>query len=309
MLNQPFKPIFPWLGAFAAIVLWGISFVASKVALQEISPTTLIFSRTTLGTSLLIVILAISRHSLVPSPKTWRALAAMGFVGVFFHQMLQAYGLILTTAVRTGWLISLIPIWSALLSAVILGERFGLNKLTGLMVGFFGAVILVTHGEFSTEVLTLPSTKGDFLILASTVNWAVYTILGHGTLRRLGSARATAGAMFFGWVMLLPFFVHRAGWQEYNSISATGWAAVLFLGLGSSGLGYLFWYGALERIEPSRVAAFLYLEPFVTLITAIIFLNEAVRASTVMGGMLVLAGVYLVQRAPMAEPLPENSRV
>ena len=166
---------------------------------------------------------------------------------------------------------------------------------------------MVTSGEFSTEVLTLPSTKGDFLILASTVNWAVYTILGHGTLKRLGSARATAGAMFFGWVMLIPFFVHRAGWQEYNSISATGWAAVLFLGFGSSGLGYLFWYGALERIEASRVAAFLYLEPFVTLVTAIIFLNEAVRASTMIGGLLVLAGVYLVQRAPLADPLPKSS--
>ena len=63
----------------------------------------------------------------------------MGFVGVFVHQLLQAYGLTLTTAVKTGWLIGLIPIWAALLSALLLGERFGRAKVAGLLLGFAGA--------------------------------------------------------------------------------------------------------------------------------------------------------------------------
>ena len=225
----------------------------------------------------------------------WPALAAMGFIGVFVHQMLQAHGLALTTAVHAGWLIGLTPIWSALLAAMFLRERFGARKVAGLLVGFAGALFVVTRGDLSRASLALPSTRGDFLILASTVNWAIYTIVGRRTLARLGSARATAFAIVAGWAMLAPVFAARSGWTEYASLSAATWAAVLFLGIGCSGLGYLFWYAALEKLETSRVAAFLYLEPLVTLATAVLLLGEPVQAATIAGGLLVLGGVYLVQ--------------
>jgi drug/metabolite transporter (DMT)-like permease len=87
-------------------------------------------------------------------------------------------------------------------------------------------------------------------------------------------------------------------------LSAVGWSAVLFLGIACSGLGYLFWYGALERIEASRVAAFLYLEPLVTLAAAALLLGEPIRVLTILGGLLLLGGVFLVQWAPPPRPAP-----
>jgi drug/metabolite transporter (DMT)-like permease len=224
-------------------------------------------------------------------------LALMGFVGIFLHQMIQVHGLTLTTAIRTGWLIGLTPIWSAVLAAIFLGERFGPRKVIGLVLGTVGALLVITRGELSARVLTLPSTRGDLLVLASTVTWAIYTILGPKTLKRLGSARATAGAMLVGWALMIPFFVSTAGWQEYRSVSSTTVIAIVFLGVGCSGLGYLLWYAALERIEASQVAAFLYLEPLVTLAAAVAFLGESVVASTILGGVLVLVGVLTVQTA------------
>ncbi len=288
----------PRLGALIAIVLWGCSFVATRIALRELSPVTLIFTRFALGTALLVATLLARRRPLVPPLASWPMLALMGFVGIFVHQLLQSYGLTTTTAVRAGWLIGLIPIWSALIAGLFLGERFGLAKSFGLVAGFAGAVVVVTRGRLGTESLALPATRGDLLILASTLNWAIYTTLGHGTIRRLGSLRATTGAMFLGWLMLAPLFLQGAGWQEYPRLSAAGVAAVLFLGLGASGLGYLFWYGALQRIETARVAAFLYIEPLVTLAASMAVLGEEVHAATVVGGLMVLGGVALVQRAP-----------
>jgi drug/metabolite transporter (DMT)-like permease len=285
------------LAAFAAVVLWGVSFVATKAALREVSPVTLIFTRFALGVAVLLVILRLRRESLVPPRDAWPMLALMGFVGIFVHQMLQAHGLTLTTAVRTGWLIGLIPIWSAVLAAVFLGEGFGPRKVFGLLLGAVGALLVITRGELSARVLALPATRGDLLILASTVTWAVYTILGRDTLKRLGSARATTAAMFAGWAMMIPFFMSSAGWQEYRHLSSTGAVAIVFLGIGCSGLGYLFWYAALERIEASQVAAFLYLEPLVTLVAAVALLGEPVALSTILGGILVLVGVLTVQTA------------
>jgi drug/metabolite transporter (DMT)-like permease len=284
--------------------MWGVSFVATKAALREVSPIPLIFTRFALGTAVLILILKLRRESLIPPRDTWPMLAVMGFVGIFFHQMIQVHGLTLTTAVRTGWLIGLTPIWSAVLAALFLGEGFGPRKVFGLFLGMAGAILVVTRGELSSQVLALPATRGDLLILASTVNWAIYTILGRRILMRLGSARAITAAMFIGWAMLIPFFVAAAGWQEYRDLSSTSVIAILFLGVGCSGLGYLFWYAALERIDASQVAAFLYVEPLVTLLAAVVLLGESVAVSTIVGGVLVLLGVLIVQTANAREMQP-----
>jgi drug/metabolite transporter (DMT)-like permease len=286
----------PRAAALGAVLLWGISFVATKAALQEISPVTLIFSRFAMGTAILFLILKFRGESFVPPREALPSLALMGFVGIFIHQMLQAYGLTMTTAIRAGWLIGLIPIWSAVLSTIFLGERFNLRKAAGLILGTVGAVLVITRGEISSRFLALPTTMGDLLVLASTWNWAIYTILGRKTLKQVGSAKATAVAMFIGWTLFIPFFLRNAAWHEYAFVSGKGLAAILFLGIGCSGIGYLFWYAALERVEPSQVAAFLHVEPLVTLIAAVIVLGETVAISTVVGGVLVLTGVATVQR-------------
>jgi drug/metabolite transporter (DMT)-like permease len=296
----------PRLAALSAVTLWGISFVATRAALSEVSPIPLVFTRFALGTAFLLTLLAVRRRLEIPPRESWPALAAMGFLGIFLHQMLQAHGLALTTAVHTGWLIGLIPIWSALLSAVVLREKLDSVKVAGLLLGFAGAALVVTRGKLSGGLLALPTTRGDLLILASTVNWAVYSVVGRRTLARLGSARATAFAMLAGWAMLAPLFFLRAGWTEYARISAAGWAAIAFLGIGCSGLGYLFWYAALEKLETSRVAAFLYLEPLVTLAAAIVLLGEPVHATTVVGGLIVLVGVFFVQG--VRPPLTRSNR-
>ena len=287
----------PRLGALLAVVFWGVSFVATKAALREVAPITLIFTRFALGALLLVVLVRARGEEMVPPRETWRGLALMGFVGVFVHQLVQSYALTLTTAVNSGWLVGLTPVWSAVLAAALLHERFGPQKLAGLVLGFAGAALVVTQGRLDRGVLALPATRGDLLMLASTLNWAVYTVLGHGVLRRLGAARATAGAMVLGWAMLAPLFLWTRGWRDYAALSATGWAAVLFLGILCSGVGYLFWYGALEKVDASRVAALLYLEPLVTVAAAAALLGEPVRVVTAVGGGLVLAGVLLVQRA------------
>lgn len=285
------------LAALTAVVLWGISFVATKAVLREISPIALIFTRFAMGAALLWLILLVRGVDTRLPRAEWGSLALMGFVGIFIHQLLQAHGLRLTSAVNTGWLIGVTPIWSAILAALVLKERMGTPKVLGLALGFLGALLVISKGRLSSETLALPSTGGDLLILASTLNWAVYTVLGHPTIRRLGPMRATAGAMLLGWLMLAPLYLAGAHWQEYPALSTLGWISLVFLGIGCSGLGYLFWYGALERVEASQVASFLYVEPLVTFAAAVILLREPVRLLTVVGGLAVLAGVVLVQRS------------
>jgi len=234
----------------------------------------------------------------LPPREALPQLALMGFIGIFVHQMLQSHALTMTTATHCGWLIGLTPIWSALLSAIVFRERFGVWKVVGLAGGFAGALLVITRGEFNAGVLSLPSTAGDLLIVISTINWAVYSVVGHATIKRLGPRVATSGAMLFGVLMLAPFFVARAGWREIPRITTGGWAAILFLGVGCSALGYLFWYGALEHIEVSRVASLLYLEPLITFATAMALLHETISGTAIIGGLMVMGSVAIAQYAP-----------
>jgi drug/metabolite transporter (DMT)-like permease len=279
-----------------AILFWGVSFVATRAVVEQISPVALIFARAALGSLLLMGILTARRRAWWPERSEWPALLVMGFIGVALHQLLQAYALQLTTAVNTGWLIGLTPVWSAILSAVHLRERFPPRKLLGLTLGFVGAALVVTRGQFGRDVLGLPATRGDLMILASTVNWAVYTVIGHPALKRLGALVATTCAMLVGWALLTGPFLYARAWGDFARLDGVGWLSVLFLGLCCSGLGYLWWYGALERIEASRVAALLYLEPLVTLAAAVALLGETVTATTIVGGLLLIGGVALVQK-------------
>lgn len=292
----------PRAAAALAVVFWGVSFVATKAALTEVAPVTLIFLRFAIGAA---VLMAIVRE--LPPREAWPALALMGFIGVFVHQMLQAYALTMTSATNSGWLIGVTPIWSAVLAAIVLRERFGFWKVVGLAGGFAGALLVVTKGELSSRVFGRPSTTGDLLILISTVNWAIYSVLGHRTIRTLGPRRATSGAMLFGAAMLAPFFIAQKGWRQIPNLTATGWSALLFLAVCCSALGYLFWYGALERIEVSRVAALLYAEPLVTFVAAALLLGERVSGVVIAGGILVLISVLVAQYAPRAVQTVEEA--
>lgn len=278
-------------GALLAIVIWGVSFVATRIALNELSPATLVFTRFAMSS---VILIALTRAA-VPSRRSIPTLALMALIGIFLHQMLQAWGLTMTTAINTGWLIGIIPIWTALLSRFHLKEPLPARSIAGLVTGFLGVLLIVTNGRVTPELIALPSTFGDVLVFLSTFTWAIYSVIGRGTLRELGSRRATAGVVTFGTLMLFPLFVAVRGWHEWLHVSATGWLAVAFLGIGSSAIGYILWFAALDRLPTSRVASLLYLEPIVTLIAAAAILGEPVRPLTTLGGLLVLSGVALVQ--------------
>ncbi len=143
----------PRLAALAAVVFWGVSFVATRAVVREISPAALVFVRAGLGAAFLGLLVSLRGDSLLPPRDAVRSLALMGLVGIAVHLWLQAQALTLTSAVNTGWLVGLTPIWTALLSATLRREVFGVRKCVGLVTGFLGAGLVVTRGRLSAELL------------------------------------------------------------------------------------------------------------------------------------------------------------
>ena len=200
--------------ALAAALFWGASFVATKVALREISPVTLIFLRFGMGVVILSFAVWRLRVFKMIGRRDWLLLAVLGAIGIPIHQGLQANGLVVTAATSVAWLVALTPVFTAILAWIFLSESFGATKTLGLVVAFAGALIVITKGALTSDVLKLPSTTGDFLALASSLNWAIFTIASKPVLKRLHPTLMVTYVMAMGWLLLLPVLCDCAGLER-----------------------------------------------------------------------------------------------
>lgn len=283
------------LKALAATTLWGASFIATKLALRDITPLAVIVLRFGLGVAVMLGLLAWRREARVAGRGDLAWLALLGLNGITVHQLLQSTGLLTTTATNSGWIVALIPIFTAVLARVMLHEAFGRQKVLGLLVAAFGAALIVSRGHLSSQVFR-HATLGDGLVLLSAANWALFTTLSKRVMGRYRPAVMMAHVMAFGWLLSLPLFAVEGSWHQVPRMSAAGWSAILFLGIGCSGLAYAFWYDALAHTEASSLASFQYFQPVVTVAVAAAVLGEPVTWAVAAGGAAILVGVWLVNR-------------
>jgi len=287
--------------ALAAIVVWGASFVATKIAVREVSPLTVIVLRFALGLGVLVLVVIARREFALPQRRDLGWLVFLGLNGITVHQLLQANGLVTASAINSGWIVALIPVFSAMLAWLVLHEPFGRLKMLGLMLATIGAFLVISRGQLDGGLLRIPATPGDFLMLLSAPNWALFTVLSKRLMSRVSATLMVTYVMAFGWLVTLPLWAGTGGWLDLPHLTLAGWGSVLFLGLLCSGVAYVFWYDALAVAGASQVAAFLYLEPLVTLVVAASLLGEAVTWATLLGGAIILIGVWLVNQREMPD--------
>ena len=284
------------LKALFAVTVWGASFVATKVALQYISPSTVVWLRFAMGVMILGVAVLLNRQFAFPQGRDWGYFAVLGFLGITFHQWLQSTGLLTAQATTTGWIIATTPIFMALLGAVLLREHLVWTQVAGILLAAFGVLLVVTKGDLSSLTAGRFGTPGDFLILVSTFNWAIFSALSRSGLKKHPSTLMMFYVMTFGWLFTSILFFAGSGVSEVTAIPWDGWVAITFLGIFCSGIAYIFWYDALKVLPVAQTGAFLYLEPIITVIVAAFVLQEAILLATLIGGITILVGVWLVNR-------------
>ena len=281
--------------ALWAVIFWGFSFIATKVALKEVNPFTLLTLRFGIGGFfLLLVQLQKDRRFLKTFSSTdWLFIIFLAIVGISGHTLLQAFGLLYTTAINTGWIVVIMPIFITIAARFYLGEAITPRKIGGILLGFFGIFFVISKGVFSLSIFRFASTFGDFLVLISALTWTAFTVVGRGFLSRFPPLAAITPIMIVGCFITFPLTWLKWEWNILFHLSLSGWISILFLGIFCSGLAYLFWYSALEKKDSSLVGMYLYLEPLVTLIGAYFLLGEEIQWVTLIGGGMILIGVYL----------------
>jgi drug/metabolite transporter (DMT)-like permease len=195
----------------------------------------------------------------------------------------------------------------ALLGWLLLKERLGWVKAGGIALAALGVLLVVSKGDWSAMSSGQFGTAGDFLILISAPNWAVFSVISRRGLQSHPAARMMFYVMGFGWLFTSVLLFTGPGLSEIGQLQIGSWLGLGFLGIFCSGLAYIFWYDGLQAVPAAQMGAFLYLEPLVAVVVAAIVLNEPLLLASVIGGGIILAGVWIVNRPDTKERSPAFS--
>lgn len=283
----------PWSAIFA-VVVWGGSFVATKHALAAgegggFSPFGLVALRFLMGGGALLLALGLRRGPVLPErPDRARTLLLGAILGT--HIGVQTYGLSFTLATHAAWIVCFGPVIIALGAQLFLGQRLTATGWLGVALAVAG-VLGVTRSP-ADGAAGERMGFGDLLQLSGCFTWAAYTLLGARPVRSSGSLRVTTWATLLAGALVTALALSTGFWSAPSGPQVL---SLLYLGLFSSAAAFLAWYHAQALHGSQRTAATLYLEPFVTSLVAA-FVDEPLVLATVVGGVVVLAGVWLVQR-------------
>jgi len=249
--------------------------------------------RLILAVVLLFIIALASKRDFSLDRKKHTGILLLALIAVF-HLWIQVTGLKYTTAVNTGWIIGLAPVFMALLGYLFFREKLRIINIAGIVIAFFGLLLLISKGDFSK--IGLISNKGDVMVLASAFTWSIYSLINKKITFSYPPLMTILYLFITMAVILIPFNLSREALYSVVNLSLRGWFAVLFLGLVCSGVSYVFWAQALKDMDSARVGSFLYFEPFVTIFTAWFILNEQITFVIILSGVIITTGVILVNK-------------
>lgn len=280
-----------------ACFLWAVSFVATKVALEEAPPLVVVALRLAISAMCFMIWVAVKPAATRLTGRQWGGLAWLSLLGTGLHYGTQTVGLQYTTASNASLYAVTGPITIVLLSAIILRERITALKTLGIAVAIVGVLVVMGVGE-GVELDLQGHVMGDLLVMLSIVMWGLFTVFGKKLTDEIGALRVTAMVTLIGAIYMAPvgLWQARADGFHLGGLSPSAWLSVAFLGVGCSFLATLLYFIALGRSESQRVGAYLYTIPPMTAVCAVVLIGETVTVNLVVGSILVILGVALTER-------------
>ncbi len=265
--------------------VWGGSFIAIKIGVENIPPISLAFLRFAIASPFMLILSMIWKRSRI-NIKELPMLIAIALTGVTLLYILQFTGVKYTSATNASLLINTNVLFIAIFSWIFLKEPFSYRKLAGVLLGFAGAVLVILNGSLSLSL----SSIGDILIIFSAICWAIYSILGKKMLKNYDAFSLTTYAFIIGTILFIPF-IYKDIWRL--EISFTEWLIILYLSLICSVFAYVAWYYVLEKANATEVAIFLNLIPVFAMIMAHFILGEKITPYTLIGAVFIIYAIYL----------------
>lgn len=279
-----------YLKLFGFSLMTGATFHLARYVMQYFSAAGAAGWRFGLAAgSMLLLLISKEKLSGYTIRKNVGAYLFMGVTGIFGFNTLFFLGMEQTSPVNGALIMATNPLVTMLLARILLKEPVSTQQKVGGILAFIGVFLVITGGSWDA-IRHLHFSAGDMLIMAGNICWALYGITGKGFVRDSTSLQTTAYTMTIGAVMLMFIASRTPAPVPISSIPLTAWAAIVFMALGMSVLGYIWWNEGAARIGIGRAALFFNLVPVVTLCISLV-LGMAVTGVQIIGSALVIAGV------------------
>ena len=297
--------------ALATVLVWGVTFVSTKVLLVDFAPIEILFIRFLMGFAALCLL---RRHVLKTTKRSHELLfAAAGITGVTLYYLLENVALVYANASVVGVVVAVSPLFTAILGTLTGSERkLGARFFAGLVVAMAGIALVslqgaVTTGADGTPVLAVSfGTWGDVLALLAAVVWAFYSTIVK-RIADLGYETIASTKRTFAWGLLfmIPFLPIMGATPDLTRLlDVVNVGNLLFLGLIASAACFVTWGIAVSRLGAVRTSAYVYLVPVITVVASVIVLGEPFTPATAAGLVLTVGGLFLSESQPRAHRIP-----
>ena len=279
-----------WLLLLALIFLWGTSFLFTALAVDTIDPLSIVFYRVLIGAFVLTIYLYVRQKRLPRSTISWLIFLLFGFVGNLLPFFLITWGQQTIDSGLAGMIMAVMPLITMLLAHYfIAGENLSAFKIIGFMLGITGVGVLLGP-VFKGTLLEMLSGIAIFIAACS---YAANTILVR-RLPRFDPVVAGAGLLIAASLTLLaPWWLLASPIR--NEASTTSIIALLWLGIGPTGIATIILFIVIDRAGPTFLSTINYLIPVVAFFAGVVFLGEPMSWVSLLALAIILTGIFLTR--------------
>ncbi|AKG37700.1 DMT family transporter [Paenibacillus durus] len=281
--------------ALVTILIWGTTFISTKILLIDFTPVEILFFRFLIG--YFVLLLVYSRPIRTKDFKEELLFISAGLCGVTLYFLIENIALIYTLASHVGVIVSIAPFFTAVLAHFFLeGEKLNASFMVGFSLALTGIVLIGLNGNFLLQLNPI----GDLLAFLAPAVWAVYSVL----MRKISGLNhhnigSTRKVFFYGLLFMLPvlFFNQiNLGPDRFHKIENL--TNLLYLGLGASALCFVTWNRAVGILGAVKTSVYIYIVPVISVAASALILHEQITWATLAGTFLTLTGSYISERKP-----------
>jgi drug/metabolite transporter (DMT)-like permease len=275
-----------------AAIFWGTNYAVTKYATEYLPQLFIVALRFTMGGLLLLLVLRLFEPESGLGRKDVLPMLGLGCLGVATAQTAFTFGISLTSASNTGLVFATAPVWGLVLGLVLGLERPSWKGILGVCLSILGVGIVFQEGLAGTEDASL---LGDLLILVAAVGVGAYTVFSMPVLERHSPLAVATYPTLFGAPVVLLLASPNLPSMDWD-VGVGAWAAVGFSAVFATAFAFAAWQGGISRIGANRVLVYQYLITLTGVASGIAFFDERLGTSQIVGGAVILLGVYLARR-------------
>lgn len=284
----------PHFVALFVVLIWGTTFVSSKVLLNSgLLPADIFFVRFVIA---YCCMLCISHKRMFANTLADElTLMGLGMMGGSIYFLVENMALLHSTSSNVSILVSTTPLVTAMLLAIFYkSERMSGRQIFGSIIAFIGVVLVVLNGQFILHLNPL----GDALALGASFTWGFYSLFMRRIMGKYKTDFITRKVFFYGLVTIMPYFafVHPLDIDLLASGSMTVWGNLLFLGFVASTGGYLLWNWVMRNLGAMKSTNYIYLQPLISMLAGYVILRERITFMAIAGAAILITGTILAVR-------------